>query len=137
MDQTSVIQSLDKIVGAVGNIVWGPLMLTLLVGTGLLLTFRLQLLQFWQLPYALKQAFSIKNRSDVLARAYIGEWKNQKGVCRKYTPRECLRLMGFKDDFKIIHKDDVMYRQSGNSIVVNVLMELIKEIQKTGVWDND
>lgn len=64
MDQTSVIQSLDKIVGAVGNIVWGPFMLTLLVGTGLLLTFRLQLLQFWQLPYALKQAFSIKNRSE-------------------------------------------------------------------------
>lgn len=64
MDQTSVIQSLDKAVGAVGNIVWGPFMLTLLVGTGLLLTFRLQLLQFWQLPYALKQAFSIKNRSE-------------------------------------------------------------------------
>lgn len=91
----------------------------------------------WNGDFIFESFDSIKNRSDVLARAYIGEWKNQKGVCRKYTPRECLRLMGFKDDFKIIHKDDVMYRQSGNSIVVNVLMELIKEIQKTGVWDND
>ena len=45
--------------------------------------------------------------------------------------------MGFKDDFKIIHKDEIMYRQSGNSIVVNVLMRLVEAIKETGVWDND
>lgn len=37
--------------------VWGPPMLILLVGTGIYLTIRLSGLQFWLLPYALKQAF--------------------------------------------------------------------------------
>lgn len=57
MQEMSLIQTLDKWVGVLGNIVWGPYMLALLVGTGLLLTIRLRLLQFWMLPYALKQAF--------------------------------------------------------------------------------
>ena len=45
--------------------------------------------------------------------------------------------MGFKDNFKIVQKDETMYRQVGNSIVVNVLMELVKAIEKTGVWDEN
>lgn len=57
MEQTSWIQQLDKIVGEIGGIVWGPYMLALLVGTGILLTIRLGFLQFHMLPYALKQAF--------------------------------------------------------------------------------
>ena len=37
--------------------VWGPIMLMLLVGTGILLTVLLKGLQFTMLGYALKQAF--------------------------------------------------------------------------------
>lgn len=51
------IQTLDSIVGQIGSFVWGPIMLALLVGTGILLTVRLGFLQFHMLPYALKQAF--------------------------------------------------------------------------------
>lgn len=51
------IQALDGIVGKIGGFVWGPVMLALLVGTGVLLTIRLGFLQFHMLPYALKQAF--------------------------------------------------------------------------------
>lgn len=51
------IQNLDEIVGEIGSLVWGPYMLALLVGTGILLTIRLGFLQFHMLPYALKQAF--------------------------------------------------------------------------------
>lgn len=91
----------------------------------------------WNGDFIFETVDSLKNRPDVLERAYIGKWNGQTGVCRKYTPRECLRLMGFHDDFKIIHTDDVMYRQSGNSIVVNVLMELVKSIIETGVWNDD
>lgn len=91
----------------------------------------------WNGDFIFEPVDAIKDREDVLKRAYIGKWKGQSGVCRKYTPRECLRLMGFRDDFKIIHKDEVIYRQAGNSIVVNVLMELVKEIVKTGIWEND
>ena len=89
----------------------------------------------WNGDFIFEPLARIEHRSDVMARAYVGEWKNQVGVARKFTPRECLRLMGFRDDFVILHKDEVMYRQSGNSIVVNVLMELVNEINNTGVWN--
>ena len=41
--------------------VWGPPLLVLLVGTGILLTFRLKLLQVFKLPQALGLIFSAKN----------------------------------------------------------------------------
>jgi DNA (cytosine-5)-methyltransferase 1 len=49
---------------------------------------------------------------------------------RKLTPRECLRLQGFPDSFKIKISDNQVYKQAGNSITVNVLAELIKCIIK-------
>lgn len=76
-----------------------------------------------------------KHTTEILERAYVGEWNGQRGVIRQYTPRECLRLMGFPDSFIMLHNDNVMWRQSGNSIVVNVLMALVKELIKTGVFD--
>jgi DNA (cytosine-5)-methyltransferase 1 len=53
------------------------------------------------------------------------------GRIRKLTPRECLRLMGFGDDFKIVVSDTQAYRQAGNSIVVDVLIALLKHIDIT------
>lgn len=81
------------------------------------------------------EPLSKKHTSEILQRAYIGEWNGQRGVIRQYTPRECLRLMGFPDSFVMLHNDSVMWRQSGNSIVVNVLIALVKELIKTGVFD--
>ncbi len=81
------------------------------------------------------EALSSKHTPEILQRAYIGEWSGQRGVIRQYTPRECLRLMGFPDSFVMLHNDNVMWRQSGNSIVVNVLIALVKELIKTGVFD--
>lgn len=57
MEQNNLINLLDQWVSEIGNLVWGPYMLALLVGTGVLLTIRLGFLQFHMLPYALKQAF--------------------------------------------------------------------------------
>lgn len=56
---------------------------------------------------------------------------NSKGRFRKLTPRECLRLMGFDDSFKIVVSDTSAYKQSGNSIIVNVLMALLKQMDIT------
>lgn len=53
---------------------------------------------------------------------------------RRLTPRECFRLMGFKDcDIdKITNKPDLsdtqLYKIAGNSIVVNCLAEIFKEL---------
>jgi DNA (cytosine-5)-methyltransferase 1 len=54
-----------------------------------------------------------------------------KGRIRKLTPRECLRLMGFRDDFKIVVSNTQMYRQAGNSIVADVLVALLKQMDIT------
>lgn len=58
---------------------------------------------------------------------------------RKLTPRECLRLMGFKDDFKIVVSNSSAYMQAGNSIVVDVLIALLRQldITKYGILDEE
>ena len=51
---------------------------------------------------------------------------------RKLTPKECWRLMGFDDESfsraeKVVSNSQ-LYKQAGNSIVVNVLMEIFKKL---------
>ena len=48
---------------------------------------------------------------------------------RRLTPIECFRLMDFPDSFKMPCSDTQMYKQAGNSIVVNVLAEIIKKLK--------
>ena len=59
------------------------------------------------------------------------EIDKSKGRYRKLTPRECLRLMGFSDDFKIVVSDTETYKQAGNSIIVDVLIALLRQIDIT------
>lgn len=47
---------------------------------------------------------------------------------RKLFPRECARLMGFPDDFKLSHSQDQNYKQFGNSVVVDVIQAIVKEV---------
>lgn len=60
---------------------------------------------------------------------------HNKGRIRKLTPKECLRLMGFRDDFEQVVSDTQMYRQAGNSIVVDVLIALLKQMDITRYVD--
>jgi DNA (cytosine-5)-methyltransferase 1 len=48
---------------------------------------------------------------------------------RRLTPRECARLMGFPDSYKISVSDTQAYRQFGNSVVVPVVKAVAKAIQ--------
>lgn len=75
----------------------------------------------------------IPQRLEEDDRVYKGEYGGIRGVARCLTPRECLRLMGFDDSFKITVPDQHMYRQVGNSIAVNVMMEVVQQITRTGV----
>jgi DNA (cytosine-5)-methyltransferase 1 len=47
---------------------------------------------------------------------------------RRLTPRECFRLMDFDESFSWICSDSQAYKQAGNSIVVNVLYKIIKNL---------
>ena len=64
-------------------------------------------------------------------RAGVDNYVTTDGRLRKLTPRECLRLMGFSDNFKIVVSDTSMYQQAGNSIVVDVLIHIMEQILKS------
>ena len=58
---------------------------------------------------------------------------------RKLTPKECFRLMGFDDsDFEkaeSVNSNTQLYKQAGNSIVVDVLEHLFAELMDVLVDD--
>ena len=64
-----------------------------------------------------------KDGSEILI--YQGESKNP----RRLTPRECARLMGYPDSFRIPVSDSRAYRQFGNSVVVDVITQVAKLMQ--------
>jgi len=49
---------------------------------------------------------------------------------RRLTPRECARLMGFPDSFRIPVSDTQAYRQFGNSVVVPVVRAIAERITR-------
>ena len=49
---------------------------------------------------------------------------------RRLTPRECARIMGFPEKFKIPVSDNQAYRQFGNAVVVPVVKEIAKSMVK-------
>lgn len=56
-----------------------------------------------------------KDGSEILV------WRGARKRPRRLTPRECARLMGFPEDFKIVVSDTQAYKQFGNSVVVPVI----------------
>ena len=47
---------------------------------------------------------------------------------RRLTPLECLRLQGFPDSFERVVSDSQIYKQAGNSMTVNVMAAIIKQV---------
>lgn len=58
------MENLLQVLEAIDNIVWGPVLLVLLVGTGVLLTIRLNLIQVLKLPKALQLIFKAENKGE-------------------------------------------------------------------------
>lgn len=50
---------------------------------------------------------------------------------RRLTPRECARLMGFPDSFKIVVSDTRAYKQFGNSVAVPVVEAIAQKMVET------
>jgi len=52
-----------------------------------------------------------------------------QGKVRKLTIKECYRLMGFKDNFKLIGSKGKLYNRIGNSIVIPMVEEIAKQVK--------
>lgn len=104
-------------------------------------------------PEATKKGYAVAEKGDSIDIAYINQNKRRARVdkerahtittspqigtltehgVRKLTPRECWRLMGFTDsDFEkaqAVCSDTQLYKQAGNSIVVQVLEGILKNL---------
>ena len=104
-------------------------------------------------PEATKKGYAVAEKGDSIDIAYINQNKRRARVdkerehtittspqigtltdhgVRKLTPRECWRLMGFTDsDFdkaQEVCSDTQLYKQAGNSIVVQVLEGILKNL---------
>lgn len=55
--------------------------------------------------------------------------KGKRSTPRRLTPRECARLMGYPDDFRIPVSDTQAYKQFGNSVAVPVFEEVARIMQ--------
>lgn len=53
------------------------------------------------------------------------------GKARKLHTRECARIMGYPDTYKIIKNKNQAYKQFGNSVVIDVLQYIVGEIAKS------
>ena len=84
-------------------------------------------------PYQQNRLYDINGLSPVLSAELGGNRShniNTKKI-RRLTPLECWRLQGFRDeDFFSVKdvSDTQLYKQAGNSITVDVLMEIFKKI---------
>ena len=61
---------------------------------------------------------------------------HHNGRVRKLTLKECYRLMGFTDDFKLVGSKAKLYNRIGNSIVVSMVEEIAKEV-KVQILESD
>lgn len=52
------------------------------------------------------------------------------GGARKLHPRECARIMGYPDSYRIATSSNQAYKQFGNSVVIDVLQYIAMEIGK-------
>ena len=68
------MENLIPLLNSIDSFMWGPPLITLLVGTGIYLTIRLGLLQVFRLPLALKLIFKAKNKGE-------GDVSSFKALC--------------------------------------------------------
>lgn len=92
--------------------------------------------------YQISQTIQCNNNIGVVTKEQMNDHNNLR--IRKLTPKECWRLMGFSDDdfekAQKINSNSQLYKQAGNSIVVNVLEAILSNLlldNKKGININD
>ena len=89
--------------------------------------------QWYQQDRIYDNKIAISVTTSFLPHYYIGGNMNDLKI-RKITPKEAFRLMGFDDeDFEKaakVNSNTQLYKQAGNSIVVNVLEAILTNLLK-------
>ncbi len=84
------------------------------------------------LPRQQDKIYSIMGIAPTIATFSTPAIDSNEGL-RQLTPRECMRLQGFPDSYKMHPKDALAYKQAGNAVAVPVveaiLRNLLKEIE--------
>ena len=91
----------------------------------------------WNGDFVFENYDKVKNDEEIMKRAYVGTYNGKKGVARQLSYRECMRLMGFDDSYKIVVPNVAAYRQAGNSIVVNVMEAVLEQLFKVVNFDEE
>ena len=68
-------------------------------------------------------------------RASVNNYVHTNGKLRALTNREVHRLMGYPDSYKIVVSKLQAYKQAGNSIVVDVLINILRQILIATGWN--
>ena len=75
--------------------------------------------------------YSVPEIIEIDGKKYIVDYSR----VRRLMPRECARVMGFSDDFKIVVSDSQAYRQFGNAVVPGVVKEICKAVIKKLIFN--
>ncbi len=82
-------------------------------------------------------AFTIRigGRNSGINNKYNWDSYYVDGKVHAITPKECLQVQGFPEDFKLAGNLDEKYKQVGNSVPTTIIREIGKEILKTGIFN--
>ena len=85
----------------------------------------------------IEQRFEVSNRevANTITTVQKDSLVTDELRVRKFTPKECFRLMGFDDDSfhkaEAVNSNTQLYKQAGNSIVVDVLENLFCSLRES------
>ena len=60
----------------------------------------------------------------------------QNNTVRRITPRECARIQGYPDSYKLLDNDTAVYKQMGNGVSVPVVKAVLKDFIEHNVLNN-
>jgi len=86
----------------------------------------------------IKRVYSVEGLCPAIPTCQGGhqEPKIMQERIRKLTPRECLRLQDFPDTFTQVVSNSQQYKQAGNSMSVNILEMIFRQIEKAKEKEN-
>ena len=81
------------------------------------------------LPRQQDKIYSINGISPTIATFSTPSIDSNQGL-RQLTPRECARLQGFPESYKLANNDALAYKQIGNAVASPVVVAVLRKLLK-------